>query len=127
MTDRDLFIIAQGMLDKAYAPFSNFQVGAALLTTDGKVFTGVNVENSSFGATICAERTAFVKAISEGYQTFDSIAVTSGEGGVLPCGICRQFMFEFGDHLRIVTGDDADHLTIHTIQDLLPSGFRMTR
>ena len=119
--------MAQDMVTKAYAPFSRFQVGAALLTKSGKVYTGVNVENSSYGGTICAERTAFVKAISEGHREFEAIAVTSSEGEVLPCGICRQFMYEFGDNLRIITGDDADHLHIHIITELLPGGFRLKR
>lgn len=125
MNDRELFLMAQEMLPKAYAPFSKFRVGAALLTKSGQVYTGVNVENSSYGATICAERSAYVKAISEGHREFETLAVTSSEGEALPCGICRQFMFEFGDDLRIITGDDAEHLHIHTIQELLPEGFRL--
>lgn len=127
MTDRELYIQALQMLENAYAPFSKFHVGAALLTKSGQVYTGVNVENSSLGATICAERTAFVKAISEGHREFATIAVVSGDGGVLPCGICRQFMFEFGDDLRIITGDSADDLQVHTIKELLPGGFRLER
>ena len=79
------------------------------------------------GANICDYRTAFVKAISEGCLKFIAIAVVSGEGAVLPCGICRQFMFEFGDDLRIITGDDADHLLVYHIKDLLPEGFRLER
>ena len=90
MTDRELLKIAFSMTERAYAPFSGFCVGAALLTKDGRVFTGVNIENSSLGATICAERTAFVKAISEGAREFEAVAVVSGEGAVWPCGICRQ-------------------------------------
>ncbi|MGI6732968.1 MAG: cytidine deaminase [Anaerovoracaceae bacterium] len=124
--DRDLYLMAKEALKNAYAPFSKFTVGAALLSETGEVFTGVNVENSSLGATICAERTAFVKAVSEGKRKFSAIAVVSGEGAVLPCGICRQFMFEFGDDLRIITGDDADHLKVYTIKELLPEGFRLT-
>lgn len=126
ISDRDLYLMAKKALKNAYAPFSKFTVGAALLSETGEVFTGVNVENSSLGATICAERTAFVKAVSEGSQKFKTIAVVSGEGAVLPCGICRQFMFEFGDDLRIVTGDDADNLKVYGIKDLLPEGFRLT-
>ena len=95
MTYRELYEKAQDMVNKAYAPFSKFKVGAALLSKDGRVFTGVNVENSSLGGTICAERTAFVKAISEGAREFQAIAVVSGEGAVWPCGICRQFMRNF--------------------------------
>lgn len=126
MNDRELFLTAQAMLSKAYAPFSEFQVGAALLADSGKVYTGINVENSSLGATICAERTVFVKAISEGERKFIAVAVVSSEGAVLPCGICRQFMFEFGDDLRIITGDDADNLKVYTINELLPEGFRLS-
>ncbi len=123
--DKELFLMAKAVLKNAYAPFSNFTVGAALLTQSGEIFTGVNVENSSLGATICAERTAFVKAVSEGHKKFSTIAVVSGEGAVLPCGICRQFMFEFGDDLRIITGDDEDHLKVYSINELLPEGFRL--
>ena len=88
MLYRDLYAMAKEMLPRAYAPFSRFQVGAALLTKEGEVFTGCNVENSSFGATICAERTAFVKAVSEGVREFEAIAIVSSEGTAWPCGIC---------------------------------------
>ena len=125
MKYKELFRTAKEMTQKAYAPYSSFQVGAALLTTTGEVFTGVNVENSSFGATICAERTAFVKAISEGFQEFEAIAVATSVGQAYPCGICRQFMFEFGDNLKIITGKDEDHLTVTEITSLLPEGFRL--
>ena len=125
--DKELYLMARQALKHAYAPFSNFTVGAALLTESGEVFTGVNVENSSLGATICAERTAFVKAVSEGQRRFSTIAVVSGEGAVLPCGICRQFMFEFVNDLRIITGEDEDHLKVYGIRDLLPEGFRLER
>ncbi len=125
MNDKELFEIAKKAVDHAYAPYSKFKVGAALLTKDGHIFTGVNVENSSFGATICAERTAFVKAVSEGFKEFSSIAVTSNSGKAWPCGICRQFMYEFGDELTVITGSDAEHLEKHTIKELLLEGFRL--
>lgn len=125
MKYRELFLAARQMVQYAYAPYSRFKVGAALLTKTGEVFTGVNVENSSFGATICAERTAFVKAVSEGYREFDAIAVVSSDGEAFPCGICRQFMFEFGNDLKIITGEDEDHLKITEITELLPEGFRL--
>ena len=128
MTDRELYETALKMTERAYAPFSNFKVGAALLTTDGKVFTGVNVENSSLGGTICAERTAFVKAISEGEDSFEKIAVVANEGEAWPCGICRQFMKEFcDDDFRIITGNDADSLRVFTMAEILPEGFRLSR
>lgn len=125
MKYKDLFRTANNMLEAAYAPYSRFKVGAALLTKTGEVFTGVNVENSSFGATICAERTAFVKAVSEGHREFEAIAVASSGGEAYPCGICRQFMYEFGDDLKIITGEDEEHLHISEMKELLPEGFRL--
>ena len=108
----------------AYAPYSNYRVGAALLTKDGKMFTGVNVENSSYGATICAERVAFTKAIAEGEREFDAIAIASTDGKGWPCGICRQFMYEFGPDLKVIVGPDAEHLEITPLSELLPKGFK---
>lgn len=127
MNDRELFLIAKDALKNAYAPYSKFSVGAALLAKSGKIYRGVNVENSSFGATICAERTAFTKAISEGETEFLTIAVTSSEGEAFPCGICRQFMFEYGDDLRVVVGNNEDQLKAYTISELLPHGFRLNQ
>ena len=126
MKYRELYEKACDMLPRAYALFSKFKVGAALLSKSGEVFTGVNVENSSFGATICAERTAFVKAISEGEREFEAIAVVSSEGEAWPCGICRQFMKEFcDDDFKIITGDDEDSLSVYTMDEILPEGFRL--
>lgn len=125
MRYKELFRTAQQAIQYSYAPYSRFKVGAALLTKSGEVFTGVNVENSSFGATICAERTAFVKAVSEGYRDFEAIAVVSSDGEAYPCGICRQFMFEFGDEMKIITGEDEEHLHINEMKELLPEGFRL--
>ncbi|MGI6731088.1 MAG: cytidine deaminase [Anaerovoracaceae bacterium] len=121
----DLYRRAREALNNAYAPYSKFKVGAALLTKTGEVFTGVNVENSSYGATICAERTAFVAAVSQGYREFEAIAIASSGGEAYPCGICRQFMYEFGDNLKIITGEDEDHLHISEMKELLPKGFRL--
>ena len=88
----------------------------------------MNVENSSLGGTICAERTAFVKAISEGEYSFEKIAVVANEGEAWPCGICRQFMKEFcDDDFRIITGNDADSLRVFTMAEILPEGFRLSR
>ena len=126
MTDRDLINLAAEASKKAYVPYSHFAVGAALECTDGTVFTGCNVENSSFGATICAERTAFVKAISEGTTEFEAIAIVSSEGEAWPCGICRQFMKEFCDEdFKIITGDDEISLKVYTMEEILPEGFRL--
>ena len=126
--EKMLYAEALKVRENAYAPFSGFQVGAALLTEDGQVYTGVNIENSSYGATICAERTAFVKAISEGHRKFKALAVTAGdEQEALPCGICRQFMYEFSPELEIITGTDEEHLNIRTLEELLPLGFRLEK
>lgn len=125
MEYRELYQIAENMLPKSYAPYSKFHVGAALLTKTGEVFTGVNVENSSYGATICAERTAFVKAISEGFQEFCAIAIASSGGEAYPCGICRQFMYEFCDDLDVITSEDGKILNVSKLNELLTHGFRL--
>lgn len=123
---KELYVKALDVRKNAYAPFSGFKVGAALLTEDGNIYTGVNIENSSYGATICAERTAFVKAISEGHRKFRAIAVTAGsEQEALPCGICRQFMYEFAPDIKVVTGTDENDLNIRLLRELLPEGFRL--
>ena len=127
MEYRDLFRMADAAKQNAYAPFSGFRVGAALLTGSGEVYTGVNVENSSYGGTICAERTAFVKAVSEGERTFKAIAITSSGGEVAPCGICRQFMYEFEPELDVITGEDEENLKVQKLSDLLPGGFRLEK
>lgn len=120
-----LFRMAKDMLPMSYSPFSHFRVGAALLTKDGKVFTGVNVENSSLGATICAERTACVKAVSEGYQDFEAIAIASDSEEAFPCGICRQFLYEFAPDLTVISGTDEEHLKVYKLNELLVEGFRL--
>ena len=125
MTDKELFRMAVEASENAYAPFSNFHVGAALLTADGTVFTGVNIENSSYGATICAERTAMVKAISEGARDFQSIAIAGNGGTSWPCGICRQFMYEFCPEIRVISGENEDELQVYTLKELLPEGFKL--
>ena len=127
---KTLFDMAVGAADKAYAPYSKFKVGAALLTADNKVFTGVNVENSSYCVGICAERTAISKAVSEGHTKFKAIAVAAKSKEKShkssPCGMCRQFIFEFGDEIEIITGEDREHLYVSKIKDLLPDGFRLS-
>lgn len=130
-TDRELFESAMEAGKNAYAPYSNLCVGAALLSGSGKVYTGVNVENASFGATVCAERTAFLKAISEGEKDFEAIAVAAGRINdvnfspleVVPCSICRQFMFEFNPDIKIIIGTDSDSLETYVLRELMPKGF----
>ena len=110
----------------AYAPYSNYQVGAAIRTPAGKVFTGCNVENASYGLCFCAERTAIVKAVSEGERTFEAIAVVT-DGGGSPCGACRQFIAEFCDADTVVVVHDVSDGTevVHTVGELLPHAFRL--
>ena len=130
MTDNELVAKAKEALENSYSPYSHFAVGAALLSTDGQVFIGCNIENSSFGATNCAERTAIFKAVSEGVREFDTICIVGGKDGILteytaPCGVCRQVMMEFCDPetFRIILAIDKEHYDIYTLKDLLPLGF----
>ena len=120
---RNLYKEAKNMIDNAYAPYSRFKVGAAVMTTGGKIFKGANIENASFGAGICAEQVAVSAAVSAGEREFDAIAVVSGEGSAWPCGICRQFMYEFSPEMKVITGDDEDHLEVYELAELLPKGF----
>jgi cytidine deaminase len=110
----------------AYAPYSKFLVGAALLSRDGRIFTGCNVENASYGGTICAERTALVKAVSEGCREFTAIAVVSARRPpVTPCGICRQVLAEFARDMAVhVAGAKGPHATLR-LASLLPHSFRL--
>lgn len=106
----------------AYTPYSNFNVGAALLTKSGKVYTGCNVECASFGGTNCAERTALFKAISEGEREFEAIAVVSSSMDyTYPCGICRQVLMEFGD-IEVILAKDMDY-RVFRLEELLPYSF----
>lgn len=127
MTDNELMEIAEKACENAYAPYSKFKVGAALLTSDERVFTGCNVENSSYGAGICAERTAAVKAVSEGAVRFSSIAIANAGGGLtFPCGICRQFLSEFAEEgFRVILRNDKGMLEIFTLEELMPHSFKL--
>ncbi len=108
---------------RAYAPYSNYAVGAALLTVSGKTFRGVNVENAAYPTTICAERVAVFNAVSEGERDFEAIAVVTGNGGT-PCGSCRQVLAEFGlDIVVLVADKDGNLLQESTVAELLPSAF----
>ena len=125
MTDNELIEIAYEAEKMAYAPYSKFSVGAALLTDDGKVYTGCNVENSSFGASVCAERTAALKAVSEGNRRFKAVAiVSSSKEYTYPCGICRQFLSEFmKEDGKILLHDKDQGIKIHTLGELFPEAF----
>ena len=108
---------------RAYAPYSNYSVGAALLTSTGKIYTGVNIENAAYPTTICAERVAVFKAVSEGECKFTAIAVVTLNGGS-PCGSCRQVLAEFGLDTRILIADEQGRLLKETsVEDLLPGAF----
>lgn len=107
----------------AYAPYSNYQVGAALLSKSGKIFTGVNVENAAYPDSICAERSAIFSAVSAGERDFEAIAVATRNGGT-PCGSCRQVMSEFGLDIEVFLVDEKGNLVLHsTVEDLLPGAF----
>ena len=123
MDPLELISAARDVATNAYSPYSNFRVGAALLTKSGKVYSGCNVENASYGLANCAERTAVFKAISEGERAFELMAIVS-TGGVYPCGACRQVLNEFSPELKIVMGDLEGNLTGETsLVDLLPNAF----
>ena len=128
MTKEQLASLAKDAMEKAYSPYSGYKVGAALLCKDGSVYTGCNVENASFSATNCAERTAFFKAVSEGKREFSAIAICGGKGGALeglfpPCGVCRQVMREFCEddfEIHLITRDSIE---TYTVGELLPVSF----
>ncbi len=109
--------------DNAYAPYSNFRVGAALLSSNGNIYKGCNIENVSFGATCCAERVAIFKAVSEGQRNFDAIAIVSDFQDVtFPCGICRQVMVEFRIP-KVILGNGKDKYREYAMEDLMPHAF----
>lgn len=126
MTDNELLTLAEKASEKAWCKYSGFSVGAALLCADGTVFTGCNIENGSYSLTICAERTAIFKAVSEGHTSFSAIAIVGGADGDLsepcfPCGACLQVMSEFcGGDFRIVLSDG-----VYALNDLMPRRFAL--
>lgn len=130
MTDKKLAELSIDAMKNSYSPYSDCKVGAALLTKSGKVYLGCNIENASFTPTVCAERTAFFKAISEGEKEFEKIAVVGGKGGKIegmfaPCGVCRQVMSEFclpDFKIIMVTGEDSFEKV--KLSDLLPFSFK---
>ncbi len=131
-TREKLLTLAVQAASKSYSPYSTFSVGAALLTKSGKVYLGCNIENASFSPTVCAERTAFFKAVSEGEREFTAIAVVGGKDGDFrhpsyPCGVCRQVMAEFCDtEFEIVLKNGSD-IESHTLNNLLPCSFSLEK
>lgn len=128
-----LIIQAMQAMEKAYAPYSHFQVGAALLTKSGEIYQGCNIENAAYGPSNCAERTAFFKAISDGVREFQAICIVGGMDGKMtsytaPCGVCRQVMMEFCDpkEFRVILAKDYEDYVMYTLEELLPMGFGPT-
>ena len=127
MTKQELCQKAIEMLDMAYVPYSRFPVGAALACSDGTVFTGCNVENAAYGSTICAERTAIVKAVSEGHRDFVRIAIAGkSKDFCVPCGSCRQVMMEFSPEMEVICLNGAGESKTFALRELLPYGFDHT-
>ena len=130
MTDKELVLKAIDAMKNSYSPYSNFKVGASLLTESGKVYTGCNIENVAFGPTVCAERVAFFKSISEGEKNFSKIAVVGGKDGIIssstpPCGVCRQVMREFcDDDFEILIVKESENYDKVLLKDLLPNSFK---
>lgn len=129
MTDKELICLAKKAAEYAYVPYSHYTVGAALLTKDGRVYTGCNIENAAYGPTNCAERTAFFKAVSEGEREFSKIAVVGGkelnfDRYFAPCGVCRQVMREFcSDDFVVLLGKNDEEYKSTTLAELLPLSF----
>ena len=128
MKEQDLIRVALEAREYAYAPYSKFRVGAALLCRDGKVYTGCNIENATYGATVCAERTAVFKAVSEGQREFALLAVVSDSGDYTrPCGICRQVLAEFcPDSFPILMCNTDGGYVKKILGELMPEAFRLT-
>lgn len=130
MDDRQLIQTAIDNLSHSYVPYSHFHVSAALLCKDGTVYTGNNIENAAYSATVCAERSAFFRALNEGKRDFEAIVICGGMNGVIsdycaPCGVCRQVMREFcrPDEFRIILAKTTDDYREFTLEELLPLGF----
>ncbi|MDO5773068.1 MAG: cytidine deaminase [Spirochaetales bacterium] len=119
------------MLNFSYVPYSNFHVGAALLTSEGEIYTGCNIENAAYGPSNCAERTAIFKAVSEGKKEFEAIAIVGGKNGKIknfcpPCGVCRQVLAEFcKKDFEIILAKSTDEYKIMTLEQLLPESFSL--
>lgn len=117
--------LAKEAIKNAYVPYSNFPLSAALLTKEGKIFTGVNIENASYGLTNCAERTAIFKAVSEGYRDFEALLLYGDQEKIItPCGACRQVINEFGDDIEVIMVNKNDKEVSKTSSELLPGAFK---
>lgn len=129
MDNKKLLELALDAMNNSYSPYSQCRVGAALLCKNGNIYTGANIENASFTPTVCAERVAFFKAVSQGEAEFSKIAVVGGKNGIVnkifaPCGVCRQVMREFcQDDFQIIMGEGNGEYTLVTLKELLPYSF----
>jgi len=124
MSNEELFKSALEALQHSHSPYSNFRVGASLLTTTGKVYTGCNIENSSFSLTICAERTALFKAISEGETSFSKLMIVSdAEDFISPCGACRQVISDLAGNVEVILTNSRGEMQFKKINELLPFAF----
>lgn len=122
----DIKVLIQKAIDvkkNAYVPYSGFRVGASVLTKTGEIFTGCNIESASYTPTICAERTAIFKAVSEGYRDFEAVVVVGDSGFTYPCGVCRQVIKEFGEETKIIVAKSVDEYREYTLKELLPHSF----
>jgi len=128
MDDNGLIKIANQARSKAYAPYSGFRVGAALLCEDGTIFSGANVENAVYGLSLCAERVTISKAVSNGYRSFKALAIIAeGEAPCPPCGACRQFLSEFGAEIDVIMANSNGDFKKAKIKELLPFAFNSER
>jgi cytidine deaminase len=125
MTNVEMLELARAASDKAYSPYSGVKVGAVLETNSGNIYTGCNVENGSYGGTICAERTAALKAVSEGDTEFVRIAVAGSIKNLVPCGICRQFLSEFCDDMTVIYEGEEGEMIETKLSVIFPSGFSL--
>jgi len=126
MTDRELLILAKEASENAYAPYSRFKVGAALECMDGRIFTGCNIENSALGSTMCAERVAIFKAVSEGENHFYRLAIYGeSEDYCMPCGACRQVMSEFSQDMEVLCARASGGYVSYRLKELIPHPFRL--
>ena len=123
MDRKELIRMALDAQKKAYVPYSNFHVGAAVLMEDGKAYSGCNIEISSYSPTLCAERTAIFKAVSEGSTKIKEIAVVGDADPTFPCGVCRQVIREFGKDAKVIIANSEDDYKEYALEDLLPNSF----
>jgi cytidine deaminase len=124
MKDNELVALASQVRERAYAPYSHYTVGAAILGASGRVYTGCNVENGVYPLGLCAEKAAVGKAVSEGERQFEAIAVVTEDGGT-PCGACRQVLSEFGPDIRVIVASVSGEMRIFTVSELLPEAFAL--